>query len=151
GLKSDIPDESGRRSEYNSALLVADGKAVARYDKIHLVPLGEYVPFRHTFPIMKKLSPYDFDYSVESGPPSPRFPLTDRLGKRDFPFGVLICYEDTDPDVARPYGGKPPVDFLLNTSNDGWFNGTSEHEQHLAICRFRAIECRRSVARAVNM
>ncbi len=66
----------------------------------------------------------------------------------------MICYEDTDPDVARPYGGgdkRAPVDFILNTSNDGWFNGTSEHEQHLAIARFRAIECRRSVGRAVNM
>jgi apolipoprotein N-acyltransferase len=154
GLKSDIPDGAGGRAEYNSALLVSEGKAVARYDKIHLVPLGEYVPFRHTLPIMKKLSPYDFDYSVESGRAHTRFPLTDRLAKRDFTFGVLICYEDTDPDVARPYGGgdgQPPADFLLNTSNDGWFNGTSEHEQHLAICRFRAIECRRSVARAVNM
>jgi apolipoprotein N-acyltransferase len=40
---------------------------------------------------------------------------------------------------------------LLNISNDGWFDGTSEHDQHLAICRFRAIECRRAVARAVNM
>ena len=154
GLKSDIPDESGRRAEYNSALLVAEGKAVARYDKIHLVPLGEYVPFRHTLPVMKNLSPYDFDYSVESGRAHTRCPLNDRLGQRDFTFGVRICDEDTDPDVARPYGGgdgQAAVDFLLNTSNDGWFNGTSEHEQHLAVCRFRAIESRRSVARAVNM
>ena len=44
-----------------------------------------------------------------------------------------------------------PRRFLLNVSNDGWFDGTSEHDQHLAICRFRAVECRRSVARAVNM
>src|SRR5205807_499391 len=63
-------------------------------------------------------------------------------------------YEDTDPSLARQYvapGDEPAVDFLLNLSNDGWFNGTSEHEEHLAICRFRAVECRRSVARAVNM
>ena len=42
-------------------------------------------------------------------------------------------------------------DFLVNISNDGWFNGSCEHEEHLAICRFRAVECRRSIARAVNM
>src|SRR5262249_42646212 len=68
-------------------------------------------------------------------------------------FGVVICYEDTDPVLTRHYGGggREAVDFILNTSNDGWFNGTSEHDQHLAICRFRAVECRRSVARAVNM
>ena len=67
---------------------------------------------------------------------------------------MLICYEDTDPTwpgrTAADADG-PPVDFLVNISNDGWFNGTSEHEQHLAICRFRAVECRRSMARAVNM
>jgi apolipoprotein N-acyltransferase len=56
--------------------------------------------------------------------------------------------------VTRPYGGsdgKSQADFLLNISNDGWFDGTSEHDEHLAICRFRAIECRRAVARSVNM
>jgi apolipoprotein N-acyltransferase len=56
--------------------------------------------------------------------------------------------------MALPYAGADgdkATHFIVNMSNDGWFNGTSEHDQHLAICRFRAIECRRSVARAVNM
>ena len=48
-------------------------------------------------------------------------------------------------------GRKLNVDFLVNISNDGWFKGTSEHELHLATCRFRAVENRRPVARAVNM
>src|SRR5713101_1333826 len=51
---------------------------------------------------------------------------------------------------AEPPSEKP-VDFLVNISNDGWFEGTEEHEQHLAICRFRAVVCRRSMVRAVNM
>src|SRR5262249_13540143 len=104
-------------------------------------------------------------------------------GGRTFRFGVLICYEDSDADLARVYArpggpdgdfrwlnwrnpiergnrvsarpggpdGAGPVDFLVNISNDGWFDGTEEHEVHLAICRFRAVECRRAVARAVNM
>jgi apolipoprotein N-acyltransferase len=154
GVKSSIPENDGRRAEYNTALLLYQGKAIDRYDKIHLVPLGEYVPFRQTFPILKKLAPYDFDYSVDSGRKHTRFPLQDKLYGNGYTFGVVICYEDTDPDVARPYGGGDgvrPADFILNTSNDGWFNGTSEHEQHLAISRFRAIECRRSVGRSVNM
>ena len=153
GLKADIPDRAGNRAEYNSALLLVKGKPIDRYDKIHLVPLGEYIPFRHTIPLMKELSPYDFDYSVESGWQHTRFPLTGQYQNCPYTFGVAICYEDTDPDVTRPYGGgsQPPVDFILNTSNDGWFNGTSEHEEHLAISRFRAIECRRCVARSVNM
>ncbi len=73
---------------------------------------------------------------------------------RNYTFGAFICYEDTVPEVVRPYGGGdelPPADFLLNISNDGWFDGTAEHDEHLAICRFRAVENRRGVARAVNM
>ena len=68
---------------------------------------------------------------------------------------MLICFEDSDPFLARAYGmgtaDGPPVDFLVNITNDGWFDTTCEHEEHLALCRFRAIECRRAVARAVNM
>jgi apolipoprotein N-acyltransferase len=134
---------------YNSALLfAADGELQGRYDKMHLVPFGEYVPYRDIFPWMKAFSPYDWDYSVTPGREMTHF----QLG--EYRFGMLICYEDSDPWLARQYvanNGTPPVDFLLNISNDGWFDGTAEHEQHLAICRFRAVEARRSVARAVNM
>jgi apolipoprotein N-acyltransferase len=98
---------------------------------------------------MSVFAPYDFDYSIHSGECLARFPLG------SYRFGVVICYEDTDPYLARQYARSdaagPVVDFLLNISNDGWFDGTSEHEQHLAISRFRAVECRRAVARAVNM
>jgi apolipoprotein N-acyltransferase len=98
---------------------------------------------------MNRFAPYDGPYSVRPGESFTRFPLG------PFRFGVIICYEDTDPLLARQYvrfsGDDPPVDFLINVSNDGWFDGSSEHEEHLAICRFRAIECRRSIARAVNM
>ena len=79
-----------------------------------------------------------------------RFPLTAADGRR-FTFGCLICYEDSDPYLARQYVAEEPVNFLVNISNDGWFNGTEEHEEHLAICRFRAVETRRAVVRAVNM
>jgi apolipoprotein N-acyltransferase len=140
---------------YNAAILIDRlGKAAGRYDKIHRVPFGEYVPFREWLPWMNYLAPYDFDYSVWPGERHTRFPLVDAGNGNRFRFGVLICYEDTDADVSRPYGGsdgEAPADFLLNISNDGWFDGTSEHDQHLAICRFRAIECRRAVARSVNM
>ena len=135
---------------YNSALLIEKtGRAGARYDKIHRVPFGEYVPFHRALPWLNTFAPYDYDYSVQAGEQWTRLPL----GK--FHFGVIICYEDTDPMLARQYvrtdRGEPAVDFLINISNDGWFSGTAEHEQHLAICRFRAVECRRAVARAVNM
>jgi len=141
------PDARARR--YNSAVLVEqDGKVGGRYDKMHCVPFGEYVPFRDWLPWMNTFAPYDFDYSITPGDQLTRF----TLGK--YHFGVVICFEDTDPYIARQYAGgdeKPVVDFLVNISNDGWFDGTSEHEEHLAICRFRAVECRRAIARAVNM
>ncbi len=145
--------EDGRSHRYNTAIaLDAQGRLAGRYDKIHRVPFGEYVPFRESLPFMNKLAPYDFDYSVWPGLSHTRFPLVD-ASKRQSTFGVLICYEDTDAEVAHSYGGGgvDSVDFLLNISNDGWFDGTSEHDQHLAVCRFRAVECRRSVARSVNM
>jgi apolipoprotein N-acyltransferase len=135
--------------QYNSAVLMqADASYGGRYDKMHCVPFGEYVPLRWV-PFIEQLSPYDFDYSITPGEQFTRFPL----GK--YHFGVVICYEDTvtelAPEYSLPAGDRPSVDFLLNTSNDGWFAGTPEHEQHLAIARFRAIESRRSLGRAVNM
>src|SRR5262249_19103627 len=134
----------------NSALYItSDGVVAGRYDKIHCVPFGEYVPFRKALPWMKKFSPYDFDYSIWPGESQQRFALD------AYRYGVLICYEDTDAELTKNYatppGDGPPADFLINISNDGGFDGTSEHEEHLAICRFRAIECRRAIGRAVNM
>jgi apolipoprotein N-acyltransferase len=156
GMNAATRSADGRHQRrYNSAILIdRQGQCAGRYDKIHRVPFGEYVPFRDWLPWMSRLAPYDFDYSVWPGEEFTRFPLVASADGRSFTFGALICYEDADAEVARPYGGgdgQAPADFVLNISNDGWFDGTSEHDQHLAICRFRAIECRRSVARSVNM
>jgi apolipoprotein N-acyltransferase len=137
--------------KYNTALLAdPNGVYFTRYDKMHLVPFGEYVPFKETLPFMSTFTPYKWDYSCRPGEKWTRFPLTAKDG-RSFTFGCLICYEDSDTYLARQYVASEPVDFLVNISNDGWFDGTEEHEQHLAICRFRAVEARRSVVRGVNM
>ncbi|HJZ57446.1 MAG TPA: apolipoprotein N-acyltransferase [Gemmataceae bacterium] len=144
--------EGGREWKYNSAVLIGPrGEYGGRYDKMHLVPFGEYVPFRETLPFMNTFTPYDWEYSCRPGEHWTRFSIKTADG-RAFTFGCLICYEDSDPYLARQYAGPhEPVNFLVNISNDGWFDGTEEHEQHLAICRFRAVEARRSVVRAVNM
>jgi apolipoprotein N-acyltransferase len=153
-----VGPETGFR--FNSALLLDDYDHLAgRYDKMHLVPFGEYVPLKNTFPFLSHFTPYKGDYSCTPGARFTRFPvqvnLPDQHKVQVFNFGCIICYEDSDPALARRYveysleGG--PVDFLVNISNDGWFDGTPEHEEHLAICRFRAIETRRAVVRAVNM
>jgi apolipoprotein N-acyltransferase len=137
--------------KYNSALLLdARGQVVDRYDKVYRVPFGEYVPWEKTLPFMRWLTPYEGDYGINPGTRQVVFtlPSTHR-------FAVLICYEDTVPHFApeflrHPEGGQAP-DFVINISNDGWFKGSSEHEQHLVAARFRAIECRRAMARSVNM
>jgi apolipoprotein N-acyltransferase len=151
GLNAEVCSHTGRTMKrYCSGLLVRpNGTVGGRYDKMHRVPFGEYVPLRDVLPFMERFAPYDFDYSITPGTHFTRFAVGPHR------FGTLICFEDTDPYLARQYmhntdDGRP-VDFLVDISNDGWFDGSSEHGEHLAICRFRAIETRRAVARAVNM
>jgi apolipoprotein N-acyltransferase len=151
GMNSNLLDEHGKHRRYNSALLLnAKGRVEGKFDKMHRVPFGEYVPFKDWLPFMSALAPYDFDYSIQQGEAFTRFKVKDK-----YHFGVLVCFEDSDPMLARRYAvadtDGPAVDFLVNISNDGWFDGSSEHEAHLAVSRFRAIECRRAMVRAVNM
>lgn len=150
GMNSYCLERDGKYRHYNSALLLSEkGTIDAKFDKIHRVPFGEYIPLKDWLPFLAKLSPYEGDFGVHPGEKFTRFAL------KKYHFGVLICYEDTDPFLARRYlepsSDGPPVDFLVNISNDGWFDGSSEHEEHLAVSRFRAIECRRAMVRSVNM
>ncbi len=152
---------------FNSALLYdADGKQRReRYDKQHLVPFGEVVPFRQgkflgfdlhwLYRGLNRLSPFSdggrIEYSLTPGDQATVFRITTADGT--YRFGVPICYEDTVPYVPREFvwdNGKRRVDFLINISNDGWFLHSNELPQHLAICVFRAIENRVAIARAVN-
>jgi len=140
--------------KFNAAVLLdPQGQFLASYDKMHLVPFGEYVPLGSSW--LQAFTPYKHAYSCTPGTRWTVFEVPAATQpERKFKFGVLICYEDGDPYLARQYnsgsGRGYDVDFLVNISNDGWFTGTEEHEQHLAICRFRAVESRRSVVRAVN-
>jgi len=158
GVNAHFLDAAGKHRKYNSAVLLKpvvhpNGEVKARveskFDKVHRVPFGEFLPFGDWFPFLIWLTPYEGDFGIHAGEKLTRF----ELGKHRF--GVLICYEDTDPFLARRYlepsEEGPPVDFLVNMSNDGWFDGSVEHEEHLAVSRFRAIECRRAMVRAVNM
>lgn len=130
----------------NSALLIGrDGNLIDAYDKIVCLPFGEYIPWAQTLPFMKWLSPYPYEYTVQPG--------TDihALRWKDYRLGALICYEDTVPGLARSFMLQENPSFFVNMSNDGWFKGSEEHEQHLVCARFRCIETRRSMVRSVNM
>ena len=141
--------EATRR--YNSALVLdPKGQEIGRYDKQYRLPFGEYVPYKDTFPFLKRLAAGDRPQHTDSGVGGQVF-VTPGTGHR---FAVLLCYEDTVPHLAPEYlrrseAGRGP-DFFLTLGNEGDFSGPEEHEQHLAIVRFRAIECRRAMARAVN-
>ncbi|MFL5327932.1 MAG: apolipoprotein N-acyltransferase [Gemmataceae bacterium] len=151
GLNAAEMGPGDAQSRFNSAVLVdGAGNVRGRYDKMHRVPFGEYVPLQDTMPWLQKLTPYEgYEYSITAGREFTRFPI-ESAGKT-YHFGTLICYEDADTELAREYVRTEPVDFLVNISNDGWFKGTPEHEQHLAVSQFRAVECRRALVRAVNL
>jgi apolipoprotein N-acyltransferase len=138
---------------YNSAILITpEGQALGRYDKMHLVPFGEYIPLKDIFPIFRQFSPYgENEYSLTPGAMQTRIPFT--AGNRTYQIGVLICYEEADAALARGLvrsDSGPPADFLVDLSNDGWYMSTPEHAEHLAVSRFTAVECRRPLLRAVN-
>jgi apolipoprotein N-acyltransferase len=139
-----IPEGNWRR-QYNSAyLLDQDGRYVDRYDKIHLVPFGEYIPLRNIFPFLASFVP--FDASLSPGQKQTIFHIND--DGQTFKFGVLICYEDSDSELARRLR-RDGADFMVNVSNDAWF-GLSELDQHFVTARFRAIENRVGVIRSGN-
>jgi apolipoprotein N-acyltransferase len=142
----------GGLGKYNAAILFEPAvRTVHSYNKIHLVPFGEYIPFVDALPWLKIFTPYRDGYV-----PSLTFgsePLVLPLGP--YRMAVAICFEDTVPHVIRRFfheipDGKPQPDLLINLSNDGWFHGSEELDMHLAVSVFRTIEHRVPLARAVN-
>jgi apolipoprotein N-acyltransferase len=138
----DLAPESGTFREYNSALVVsAEGTRVGRYDKIHLVPFGEYVPFSKLLFFAKKLTGKVSRF--DRGEQRKVF----RLGGHRY--GVFICYESVFADEVREFS-ELGAEVLVNISDDGWYGDTSAPWQHLNMARMRAIENRRWILRDTN-
>jgi len=117
---------------YNSASLVSpSGEWVARYDKVHLVPFGEYVPFKQLFSFAGGLTKEVGDFSRGTS----RSPL-DAGGTK---LGVFVCYESIFPDEVRQFA-KNGAQVLVNISNDGWYGDSGAYAQHLKQSRMRATE-----------
>ncbi len=127
---------------YNSAFLVENGELIQRYDKIHLVPFGEYMPLSWVFPLGPGLAAREEDYSAGSN-------LTVMRPIGFPPFSVLICYEAIFPDLARA-AVRTGAKALVNITNDGWFGESAAPYQHLAMAGFRAVENRVWLFRAAN-
>ena len=127
---------------YNSAVLVNEaGRLVAQYDKIRLLPFGEYVPLPRWFPPAWLVSGIVGDFT-----PGANYTLLPIGATR---VGVFICFESAFPSIARRFTDAG-ADVLINISNDGYLGETPVLRQHLANAVFRAVENRRDVLRVTN-
>ncbi len=125
----------------NSALLLSpEGQPVARYDKMNLVPFGEFVPWPFRALVAK--------VSSEAGDFAPGEKQT-LLPAGRHRIGAFVCYESVFPDFVRRFAANG-ADLLVNISNDGWYGRTAARDQHLKIVRMRAAENRRWILRATN-
>ncbi len=135
--------DGGKNTDYfNSAYLLSPrGDIAGKYDKVHLVPYGEYVPLRTLFPFISKLTEGTGDFAEGKG----FYPL-DMGGRK---IGMLICYEGILPEAGRLYKNAA-TELLVNITNDAWFGATSAPYQHLSMSIFRAVETRLYLVRAAN-
>jgi apolipoprotein N-acyltransferase len=152
-------DVNGKELYYNSAFLFPkDGSQARYYDKMHLVPFGEYVPLKNLFFFVHRFAPRpigDFvggkEFTVLKFPVERSVNEKERNWKlvKKVGFGCLICFEDIFPDLARGLV-KNNAGFLVNITNDAWFGRSSAAYQHAQASVFRAVENRVNVIRAAN-
>lgn len=139
------PHHTGQRKNitlFNSAYLISpEKKVLGRYDKIHLVPFGEYVPFKKLLFFVDKMVTGIGNFG--SGTKYTVFSMSDSK------FSVLICFEVIFPDMVRQFV-KAGAGFLVNITNDAWFGKSAASYQHISMAVFRAVENRRPVIRAAN-
>ena len=124
----------------NSAVLLKpDGAEVGRYDKIDLVPFGEFVPPMFSF--VNRITHEAGDFA-----PGKDIKVLNAAGQR---LGIFICYESAFPDLVRQFA-KQGANVLVNLSNDAYFGRSEARVQHLALVRMRAVETRRFIVRSTN-
>jgi apolipoprotein N-acyltransferase len=134
-------NSDGTYSLYNSATFFKeDGSYGGRYDKIHLVPFGEYVPYKPLF--------FFAGHLLDGLPfePGTQRVLFDDRGRK---YGVFICYESIFGDEIREFV-RQGAQVLVNLSDDGWYGDSSAPWEHLDMVRMRAIENDRWVLRSTN-
>jgi apolipoprotein N-acyltransferase len=144
-LLAGAPTASGEKDALtfrNSAfVLSSDGRVRFRYDKQHLVPFGEYVPLSGFLPMRYIVPAVAGNFTSGAAQPLAK------LGSQSY--GILICYELLFPDLTLDWVRRG-AHFLVNITNDAWFDQTSGPFQHVHFGIFRAVETRRFVVRAAN-
>ncbi|MFT5699581.1 MAG: apolipoprotein N-acyltransferase [Desulforhopalus sp.] len=127
---------------YNSAVLLgADGQYHGKYYKTHLVPFGEYVPFKRFLPFLAPLVEAVGDFTPGN--------IENPLVQGEVRAGVLICFESVFPELSRQWINEG-ANLLVNLTNDAWYGKSSAPTQSLAMTVLRAVETRRSVVRSAN-
>jgi apolipoprotein N-acyltransferase len=135
-----VAEDQTTNKLWNAAFLVSGGTTIGHYDKIRLVPFGEYVPLRKALFFAKKLvhAVGEFEFGTNDHP---------LRGKHAY--GPAICYEIVYPQITRAqvlHG----ADVLVTITNDAWYDGTSAPRQHLNQARLRAVEDDRWLLRAAT-
>ena len=130
----------------NSAVTVDGGTIRERYDKVHLVPFAEYIPFTTVFPWFRDVVRAVSGVRLDNARAGEGFPVWNLGAHR---YGTQICFEAIFPEISREIA-RNGASFTVNISNDGWFRTSGELDQMLAMARFRAIENRMHVVRATN-
>ncbi len=127
---------------FNSAFVMApSGAIIGRYDKRHLVPFGEYLPLKHIFFFLKKLTGSIGDFTAGGE--------DNLLQFNNIKIGTLICYEIIFPQLSAS-DCRNGSNLLVTITDDAWFGDTSAPYQHLSMATFRAVEDERFVLRAAN-
>ncbi|MGK0189630.1 MAG: apolipoprotein N-acyltransferase [Verrucomicrobiales bacterium] len=142
------PDDE--RVDYNAmALFKGDYASVRVYRKIHLVPFGEYIPLRRSFPPFEWIAGSEITGDFSRG--TDAVPLLLPRSNPDSPTEIipLICFEDTIGELARQFI-SPHAQLMVTVTNNGWFNQSANSVQHVANAKFRCIELRRPMLRSAN-
>jgi len=135
-------DARGEVLTYNAAgLVLPSGAIVGQYEKVHLVPFGERIPFQSLFPFLGSI-----DLGQAEWTPGTRPYVFRHAGPA---FGVLICFESIFPDHTRKYALEG-AQYLVNITNDEWFGRTAGPVQHADLAILRSVELGMGVARAAN-
>jgi len=148
-LLGTIDEEDG--DVYNAAVLVSDGgERVQVYRKLHLVPFGEYIPGRHTVPLLAQIVGDQVPGDFRAGREHTVFTLTNG----EVHLAPLLCFEDTIGELLREFAVPTEpgsgANLLVNMTNDAWFLSSAGSHQHLANAIFRCVETRRPMIRAAN-
>jgi apolipoprotein N-acyltransferase len=139
--------EDGKPKLLNSAFLLSEeGEIDERYDKMHLVPFGEFVPFEDLLWFVNKMATGVSDFRRGNEPKVFTLPLT---GRKETKFGVSICFEIVFPELVRQ-PVKRGAQFLVNITNDAWFGKSAASYQHIDMAAMRAVENNVPIVRAAN-